>query len=182
MLNKYRISLKQRLYSTVKDSKHLYQKTINLPASSFQVKNGGKYKINPDLNEQLTYKSSSLLYKQQYDELKSKSKIERDDLFILHDGPPFANGDIHLGHALNKIAKDVINRSNILHQNKYVHYKMGWDTHGLPIEQKVIQNDKIARKKNKQLQPIEKDPLRLRQKCKEMALEQIEIQKSPSRN
>ncbi|CAI8503930.1 unnamed protein product [Hanseniaspora opuntiae] len=177
MLNKYRISLKQRLYSTVKDSKHLYQKTINLPASSFQVKNGGKYKINPDLNEQLTYKSSSLLYKQQYDELKSKSKIERDDLFILHDGPPFANGDIHLGHALNKIAKDVINRSNILHQNKYVHYKMGWDTHGLPIEQKVIQNDKIARKKNKQLQPIEKDPLRLRQKCKEMALEQIEIQK-----
>lgn len=177
MLNTYRISLKQRLYSTVKDSKHLYQKTINLPASSFQVKNGGKYKINPDLNEQLTYKSSSLLYKQQYDELISKSKIERGDLFILHDGPPFANGDIHLGHALNKIAKDVINRSNILHKNKYVHYKMGWDTHGLPIEQKVIQNDKIARKKNKKLQPIEKDPLRLRQKCKEMALEQIEIQK-----
>lgn len=178
MLNKYRISLKKRLYSTVKDSKHQYQKTINLPASSFQVKNGGKYKINSNLNEQLTYKSSSLLYKQQYDELKFKSKIERDDLFILHDGPPFANGDIHLGHALNKIAKDVINRSNILHGNKYVHYKLGWDTHGLPIEQKVIQNDKIARKKKKHLQPIEKDSLRLRQKCKELALEQIEIQKN----
>ena len=177
MLNKARFCFKQRLYSTANDSKHIYQSTINLPACSFQVKNGSKYKINNDLNEDLTYKSSSLFYKQQYDEMRSNNTIKRDDLFILHDGPPFANGDIHLGHALNKTVKDVINRSNILHNNKYVHYKLGWDTHGLPIEQKVIQNDKLLRKKNKTLSPIEKDPLRLRQKCKELALEQIEIQK-----
>ena len=53
--------------------------------------------------------------------------------FVLHDGPPYANGDIHIGHALNKIIKDVIVRSHYLN-GYYTPYIPGWDTHGLPIE------------------------------------------------
>ena len=56
--------------------------------------------------------------------------------FVLHDGPPYANGDIHLGHALNKILKDVINKSHFMLGEK-VPYIPGWDTHGLPIETAV---------------------------------------------
>ncbi|KAH8495069.1 hypothetical protein H0E87_018304 [Populus deltoides] len=66
--------------------------------------------------------------------------------FVLHDGPPYANGELHMGHALNKILKDVINRYKIL-QNYKVHYVPGWDCHGLPIELKVLQSmDQEARK------------------------------------
>ena len=56
--------------------------------------------------------------------------------FILHDGPPYANGDLHIGHALNKILKDFINRFQML-QGKRVEFVPGWDCHGLPIELKV---------------------------------------------
>nr|GEU92962.1 isoleucine--tRNA ligase, chloroplastic/mitochondrial [Tanacetum cinerariifolium] len=66
--------------------------------------------------------------------------------FILHDGPPYANGDLHIGHALNKIIKDIINRYKLL-QNCKVQYVPGWDCHGLPIELKVLQSlDQDARK------------------------------------
>ncbi|EYU43948.1 hypothetical protein ABFS82_07G014600 [Erythranthe guttata] len=66
--------------------------------------------------------------------------------FVLHDGPPYANGDLHMGHALNKILKDIINRYKLL-QNFQVHYVPGWDCHGLPIELKVLQSmDQDARK------------------------------------
>jgi len=58
--------------------------------------------------------------------------------FVLHDGPPYANGDLHIGHALNKILKDIINRFQVL-KGKQVHYVPGWDCHGLPIELKVLQ-------------------------------------------
>ncbi|KAI0938609.1 hypothetical protein AcW1_001709 [Taiwanofungus camphoratus] len=64
---------------------------------------------------------------------------QRDDpLFVLHDGPPYANGDLHMGHALNKILKDIINRYHVLLGHR-VHYLPGWDCHGLPIENKVLQ-------------------------------------------
>ncbi|CAM8997561.1 unnamed protein product [Rhodiola kirilowii] len=59
--------------------------------------------------------------------------------FILHDGPPYANGDLHMGHALNKILKDIINRYKLL-QNYKIHYVPGWDCHGLPIELKVLKS------------------------------------------
>ena len=64
--------------------------------------------------------------------------------FILHDGPPYANGQLHVGHALNKILKDIFNRFQ-LSQNKRVHYLPGWDCHGLPIELKALQEAGIAR-------------------------------------
>ena len=64
---------------------------------------------------------------------KMQEKREGCEAFVLHDGPPYANGDIHLGHALNKVLKDVILRSKFMAGYK-VPYIPGWDTHGLPIE------------------------------------------------
>ncbi|MFP3326109.1 class I tRNA ligase family protein, partial [Planococcus sp. SIMBA_160] len=60
-------------------------------------------------------------------------------VFVLHDGPPYANGSLHMGHALNKILKDIINKYKLL-QGYKVRYVPGWDCHGLPIELKVLQN------------------------------------------
>ncbi|MBZ7997263.1 isoleucine--tRNA ligase [Campylobacter canadensis] len=57
--------------------------------------------------------------------------------FILHDGPPYANGHLHVGHAINKILKDMINKTEYFLNNKSIHYTAGWDCHGLPIEQQV---------------------------------------------
>lgn len=59
--------------------------------------------------------------------------------FILHDGPPYANGVLHIGHAVNKILKDITNRSRII-KGQRVHYIPGWDCHGLPIELKALAN------------------------------------------
>ena len=68
------------------------------------------------------------------------------DIFALHNGPPYANGDLHVGHALNKILKDFSNRYKLLEGYK-VHYVPSWDCHGLPIELKVLQSiDQEARK------------------------------------
>lgn len=69
----------------------------------------------------------------------SKNQYIKEKLFLLHDGPPYANGELHLGHALNKIIKDIINRYE-LSQGKYVYYKPGWDCHGLPIEMKALKD------------------------------------------
>ncbi|KAA8548941.1 hypothetical protein F0562_000625 [Nyssa sinensis] len=88
--------------------------------------------------------------------------------FILHDGPPYANGDLHMGHALNKILKDIINRYKLL-QNCKVHYVPGWDCHGLPIELKVLQSlDQNARK--------ELTPLKLRAKAAKFAKATVKTQ------
>ena len=73
------------------------------------------------------------------------------DRFVLHDGPPYANGDLHCGHAMNKILKDFINRKQVLN-GKQVHYVPGWDCHGLPIELKVLQAMKS--KERRGLTPI----------------------------
>ena len=79
------------------------------------------------------------------------------DVFVLHDGPPYANGDLHIGHALNKILKDMINRYQLL-QGRKVRYVPGWDCHGLPIELKVLQSMKSKERK-------ELTPLALREKA-----------------
>lgn len=73
-----------------------------------------------------------------YNKLSLAAESSKAPRFVLHDGPPYANGDLHIGHALNKILKDIINRYQIL-QGKQVHYVPGWDCHGLPIELKVLQ-------------------------------------------
>ncbi|XBW36472.1 hypothetical protein QEN19_002050 [Hanseniaspora menglaensis] len=166
--------------SNSQNIKHFYQNTINLPFTKFQIKNVeskelGKY------NESLITESSLNLYNSQFEESKIKqTQLKREDFFILHDGPPFANGDIHLGHALNKVLKDIINRYNLLFKNKYVHYKPGWDTHGLPIEFKIT--SKINKSKDKSERSILTDTIKLRELCHEYALEQIEIQKNTFKN
>ena len=90
-------------------------------------------------------------------------------IFTLHDGPPYANGALHMGHALNKILKDIINKYQIMNGRK-VHFIPGWDCHGLPIELKVLQNLKQSERKNL-------TPLALRKKAASYAKKQVEIQK-----
>ncbi|MER2110085.1 MAG: class I tRNA ligase family protein, partial [Desemzia incerta] len=75
---------------------------------------------------------------------KRQEKNSDKPTFILHDGPPYANGDIHMGHALNKITKDIIIRSKSMSGFRSP-YVPGWDTHGLPIEQAVT-NSGVKRK------------------------------------
>ncbi|CAO3658029.1 unnamed protein product [Umbelopsis ramanniana] len=91
------------------------------------------------------------------------------DLFVLHDGPPYANGDVHMGHALNKILKDIILRYKLLQGHK-VHYTPGWDCHGLPIELKAL--EKLKAKDSKNLLPSE-----IRKVARERALLEVEKQK-----
>ena len=90
--------------------------------------------------------------------------------FTLHDGPPYANGALHVGHALNKILKDIINKTALL-QGKRARFIPGWDCHGLPIELKVLQGLKSSER-------AELTPVTLRQKAHAYALEQVEGQKA----
>lgn len=102
-----------------------------------------------------------------YKKVLKKNKNNTD--FILHDGPPYANGDIHAGHALNKILKDFVVRYKTM-SGYHAPYVPGWDTHGLPIEAALTKKTKINRKS----MPIPE----FRRLCKEYALEQIERQKA----
>ena len=91
--------------------------------------------------------------------------------FILHDGPPYANGHLHTGHALNKILKDVVNRSQHM-AGKRIRYVPGWDCHGLPIEWK-IEEDYRAKGKDKDAVPI----VEFRRECREFADKWIDTQR-----
>ncbi|CUN14359.1 isoleucine--tRNA ligase [Turicibacter sanguinis] len=107
-----------------------------------------------------------------YDEKLYEKVLEKNQdktPFVLHDGPPYANGNIHMGHALNKILKDFVVRFKNM-DGYYALYIPGWDTHGLPIEQALTNNKKVNRK--------EKTVAEFRELCKEYALEQVEGQKT----
>jgi len=101
-----------------------------------------------------------------YDRL---SQTNPGELFVLHDGPPYANGSLHMGHAMNKILKDIINKFYLLNGRK-VRYVPGWDCHGLPIELKVLQAMKSEERQ-------QLTPLKLRQKAKEFALKTVDEQR-----
>tara|TARA_Y100001968_G_scaffold94710_1_gene85040 strand:- start:2386 stop:5292 length:2907 start_codon:yes stop_codon:yes gene_type:complete len=88
--------------------------------------------------------------------------------FTLHDGPPYANGDLHMGHALNKVLKDIINKFQIM-KGRQVRFVPGWDCHGLPIELKVLQN--LDANQREQL-----TPLKLRKKAAAYARKQVNNQ------
>jgi len=104
-----------------------------------------------------------------YQSLRKDSKDK--EKFILHDGPPYANGHLHMGHALNKILKDIIVKYQQL-LNKNSIYVPGWDCHGLPIEWK-IEEEYRAKKKNKDDVPV----LEFRKQCRDFANKWIDIQK-----
>jgi len=139
-----------------KKEKNAYAPTILLPQTDFQQR-ANAIKREPELQSYWT--NDIKLYNKLSE---SRSESER---FVLHDGPPYANGDLHMGHALNKVLKDFINRFNIIKGNQ-VHYIPGWDCHGLPIELKVLQS--LSKGERAQLTPIT-----LRQKANDFALETV---------
>lgn len=99
---------------------------------------------------------------------KVQKRTEGRPLFILHDGPPYANGDIHMGHALNKVLKDFLVRYKSM-SGFHAPYVPGWDTHGLPIETALTKKKKVDRKKMTVAE--------FRQRCAEYALEQVDRQR-----
>lgn len=136
-----------------------YGKTLKLPQTEFPMR-GGLPQAEPKMQEW-------------WDEIDIYNKVleHRKDgpTFILHDGPPYANGDIHIGHALNKVLKDIIVRYKSM-QGYYAPYVPGWDTHGLPIEQAISNSGKVDRKKMSVSE--------FREACRQYALQMVEKQKS----
>ena len=135
-----------------------YKDTINLPQTDFPMK------------ASLAQREPTMLKKIQADKLYEQIQAATADRpsFIMHDGPPYANGDIHIGHAVNKILKDFVVRSRLLAGYR-APYIPGWDCHGLPIELQVEKkHGKVGRKI---------DPRTFRQKCREYAGKQIERQR-----
>lgn len=133
-----------------------YAKTLNLPKTSFKMK------------ANLAQKEPLILRDWKKSEIYEKSLNEGAPFFVLHDGPPYANGDIHIGHALNKILKDIILKYKRL-RGYNAPYIPGWDTHGLPIEWKIM--EELGEKAKNMT------PLQIRQECKKYALKWVEKQK-----
>ncbi len=136
-----------------------YKPTIHLPETAFAMR-GDLPKREPDM---LAAWEAAGRYQQIREKTKGRSKR-----FVLHDGPPYANGSIHIGHAVNKILKDMVVKSKLL-SGYDAPYVPGWDCHGLPIELAVEkQVGKVGQKV---------DARTFRAKCREFAAEQIELQR-----
>lgn len=141
-----------------------YKETLILPQTTFPMRG------NLPQNEPQTYshwRESNL-----YERLKNANKGAKS--FVLHDGPPYANGHLHIGHALNKILKDIIVKYHYF-KGESIFYTPGWDCHGLPIEQQVEQ--KIGKIKKDSLEKT-----KLRELCRNHAQKFIEIQSEEFQN
>jgi isoleucyl-tRNA synthetase len=136
-----------------------YKDTLNLLETPFQMRANAKER-EPEI--QAIWAKQRL-----YERL---SQDNPGDVFTLHDGPPYANGALHVGHALNKVLKDIINKHALLN-GKRARFVPGWDCHGLPIELKVLQG--LSSDERQQL-----TPLGLRRRAHAYALEQVEGQRS----
>ncbi|MBD1932859.1 isoleucine--tRNA ligase [Funiculus sociatus] len=134
-----------------------YKDTVNLPKTQFDMR-ANAIKREPELQK---FWAEQQIYER-------LSQNNPGELFILHDGPPYANGSLHIGHALNKILKDIINKYQLL-QGRKVRYVPGWDCHGLPIELKVLQNMKQPERQNL-------TTLELRHKARDFALKTVDEQ------
>ena len=139
-----------------------FKETLNLPRTSFPMQ------------AKLPEREPEILDRWEKGDLHGRLlRILADrPLFILHDGPPYANGHLHMGHALNKILKDIINRAAIKEGKRPV-YVPGWDCHGLPIEHRVL----AELKKNRS----ELSPLEIRSRCRSSAQSFADIQKEEFR-
>jgi isoleucyl-tRNA synthetase len=141
----------------VTDTKN-YKDTVLLPKTTFDMR-ANATKREPELQ---SFWAENQIY-------ETLANTNPGEVFVLHDGPPYANGDLHIGHALNKILKDIINKYQLL-QGRKVRYVPGWDCHGLPIELKVLQAmDSEAR--------ANLTPIKLRKKAKAFALKTIDRQR-----
>ncbi|MFI3115111.1 MAG: isoleucine--tRNA ligase [Clostridia bacterium] len=134
-----------------------YNKTINLPKTDFPMRAGLPTREPNFLKEWEEQKI--------YEKLVAQNKDK--ETFILHDGPPYANGNIHMGHALNKILKDFILRYKNM-SGFYAPYVPGWDTHGLPIESQVLKTG---------LKREDVSTTEFRKKCEEFARKYVAGQK-----
>ena len=135
-----------------------YKATLNLPATDFPMR-GNLANREPEMLKQ--WQESGL-----YQKIREVS--DGRPTFVLHDGPPYANGDIHIGHAVNKILKDIIVKSHTI-DGFDARYVPGWDCHGLPIE--LMVEKKIGKAGNKV------DAKTFREKCREYATKQVNGQR-----
>jgi isoleucyl-tRNA synthetase len=137
-----------------------YKATINLPQTDFPMK--------ADLAKREPAMLADWEKKERYAQIQKRAS-ERAHMFVLHDGPPYANGAIHLGHAVNKILKDIVIKSKLMagFRSPYV---PGWDCHGLPIEVAV------EKKVGKVGQKV--DAAEFRRLCREYATKQIDLQRT----
>jgi len=138
-----------------------YRPTVFLPKTDFPMR-GDLPKREPAI---LARWEEMDLYRRLREVARGREK------FVLHDGPPYANADLHLGHALNKILKDVVNRSQQM-LGKDAPYIPGWDCHGLPIEW-IVEEKYRAKNQSKDSVPIDQ----FRRECREFAAHWIEVQK-----
>src|SRR3979409_1469511 len=131
-----------------------YKETLNLPKTDFPMK------------ASLTTREPEILRKWEETRLYEQIQAAREgaELFVLHDGPPFANGDVHMGTALNKILKDLVVKSKTMAGFR-APYVPGWDCHGLPIEYKVV-------KESRGLSPLE-----IRKKSEAFARKYVDLQR-----
>ena len=137
-----------------------YKETVFLPKTDFPMRAG------------LPTREPEILQMWKDMDLYSRLREQRKDAepFILHDGPPYANGQLHIGHALNKILKDVVNRSQSM-LGKNANYVPGWDCHGLPIEWKI---EEQYRKKGKDKDQV--PVAEFRQECRDFAAHWLNVQ------
>ena len=138
-----------------------YKSTVFLPKTAFEMR--GKL---PEREPTLLARWENMnLYARQREQSAGREK------FILHDGPPYANGNLHIGHALNKILKDVINRSQQM-MGKDANYVPGWDCHGLPIEWKIEEKYRSEGRDKDEVPIVE-----FRQECRDFAEHWIGVQR-----
>ena len=130
-----------------------YKDTLNLPQTGFPMK-AGLVEREPQRLEQWYAEDLHARIRERHAQSK--------ETFVLHDGPPFANGDVHIGTALNKILKDAILKFQTM-RGKNVPYVPGWDCHGLPIEFKVVQE---LRKTGRE----DATPAEIRRECEALSL------------
>ena len=137
-----------------------YKDTVFLPRTDFPMRGG------------LPTKEPQILQNWQDIDIYERLRNARKDAprFTLHDGPPYANGQLHIGHALNKILKDVVNRSQSM-LGKNANYVPGWDCHGLPIEWKI---EEQYRKKGKDKDAV--PVAEFRQECRDFAAHWLDVQ------
>jgi isoleucyl-tRNA synthetase len=140
-----------------------YKDTLNLPKTDFPMRAG------------LPKREPEWLARWQrigvYDRLRDKAKTGNRAPFTLHDGPPYANGNLHIGHALNKILKDMVVRSQQM-MGRDARYIPGWDCHGLPIEWKI---EEAYRKKGRNKDAV--DVIDFRQECRKFAETWVDVQR-----
>ncbi|CAN5141594.1 isoleucine--tRNA ligase [soil metagenome] len=139
-----------------------YRETVFLPTTPFPMR-AGLPKLEPELLAK--WEAADL-----YHAVRKARQDAGAPLFVLHDGPPYANGDIHIGHALNKLLKDFVVRSQFA-MGKDVDYVPGWDCHGLPIEWKIEEEVRKAGKTKDEV-----DPAEFRARCRTYAGHWIDAQ------